>query len=200
MRRPFTFLCIAALALGAFACADENEAVTQRLVETGYSESSAKELSTLNLTEEEVKELEEARQGGLDGTAATDIVKSLRERDLKFDMGTDMQVMANQGFSSTALVQLVDMEAIPRWTDDLRALKSAGVEDVTIVEIAKLKFQEKKEVLSGNEYTELKHFGMTDAGLLEFVRKGGTPQQLQTVREKMMLGTSEQEAMKDAGL
>ena len=64
----------------------------------------------------------------------------------------------------------------------------------------KLKFQEKKELLSGGEYGSMKTMGLSDAGLLTFARKGGTAQQLQQVRQDLALGKSEQEAFKAAGL
>ncbi len=46
----------------------------------------------------------------------------------------------------------------------------------------------------------LKRRGFSDSSLLEFVRKGGTAQQLQRVAEELQHGKSEPEAMKAAGL
>jgi hypothetical protein len=92
------------------------------------------------------------------------------------------------------------MGAIPRWADDMRALKEFGVDDVTIVEIAKLRFVENKEILSGGEYTRLKQFGISDAGLLTFARKGGTPQQLETLARELAMGKPEAQAMQTAGI
>jgi hypothetical protein len=188
----------AALLLGA--CSGEDAAAKKKLVDAGFSESAAGKLSGMNLTAGEIDNLSMAKRSGLDENAAVDMVKSEHDRNLKFDLGSELQIMVPQGISSTALVQLVDMGAIPRWGDDIRELKDVGMGDVTIVEIAKLRFKDNKEVLSGGEYGRLKRFGMSDAGVLAFARKGGNAQQLQKVSEALQLGKSEQAALASVGM
>jgi hypothetical protein len=97
-------------------------------------------------------------------------------------------------------MQLVEIGAIPRWTDDISALRQAGVGDVAIMELAKMKFVEKKDLLSGGEYARLRKRRLSDTGLLTFVRNGGTPQQAQQIALALDLGKSEQEALKEAGM
>lgn len=175
-----TILFMSMLMLGA--CGDQIDVgAKSRLDSMGFSPEAAKELSTLELTDQELIELQEAGQAGLDGTAAVEIVRSLHKRDLRFDLGMETRLLLADSLGSTALTQLVELGAIPRWTDDLRALKQAGVGDVTLIELERLRSQENKELLSGGEYASLKQRGMSDAGLLTFVRNGGTQQQLQTV-------------------
>jgi len=189
-----------AFALVTIGCGSEDQARKQQLVQQGFSEEGAGKLSELKLSDEEVQQLGEAKRGGLDEAAASDMVKSMHDRDLKFDLGSEMPIMIGQGIGTTALTQLVDMGAIPRWTDDIRAMKDAGVSDVTIVEIAKLRFKENKDILSGSQYGELKQVRVSDAGVLDFARKGGTEKQLQDLILAIRLGKSEQEAMKEVGL
>lgn len=202
MNSIFTKLSIALLAgsMLVAGCKGEDPEVKKAATTSGFSEQSASELSTMNLTQEEIASMGQAKQSGLDDATLLAMVKSMHKRELKFDIGYALQLMKQQGMGATALMQLVDIGAIPRWADDIRALKDAKVDDVTVVELAKLKFQEKKELLSGGEYGSLKAMGLSDAGLLTFARKGGTAQQLQQVRQDLALGKSEQEAFKAAGL
>lgn len=193
-----------ALALAAAllfsACATEDEGVTNRLKQGGFSEQSASELSRMSPTNEEVDNLLKARANGIDDASLVSMVRSMHKNDLTFVIGTESELLVKAGVSPTSITQLVEMGAIPRWESDVRALKEFGVADVTIVEIAKTRFVDKKEVLSGGEYARLKQFGMTDAGLLDFVRKGGTAQQLETVARELALGKSEAQAMASAGV
>jgi hypothetical protein len=202
MKTIFTKLSIALLAGSVLmaGCKGEDPETKKAATSSGFSAESASELSTMNLTRDEMESIAQAKQSGLDDATLLAMTRSMHKRDLKFDIGFALQLLKQQGMGATAMMQLVDLGAVPRWADDIRALKDAKVDDVTIVELAKLKFQEKKELLSGGEYASLKAMGLSDAGLLTFARKGGTAQQLQQVRQDLALGKSEQEAFKTAGL
>lgn len=199
MTRNYSLIALSVL-LTLAACSRQDEAAKQKLIGFGFSDAAASKLSTMGLTPSEIDNLAQAKKGGLDDNAAIEMVQSVHDRDLKFDIGPDIQLMVPQGIGSTPLVQLVQMGAIPRWGDDIRSLKDAGVGDVTIVEIAKLRFKEKKDVLSGGEYGRLKRFGMSDSGVLQFARKGGNAQQLQKAVLALQLGKSEQQALAEAGM
>ena len=194
------FVAAIAFALVAVGCAKEDGAAKAALRAGGFGEPAAAELSRMELTKEEVDNLVKARQNGLDEASLTSMVKAMHEEDLRFVIGTETQLLTQAGMGATAITQLVQMGAIPRWADDMRALKEFGVDDVTIVEIAKLRFVENKEILSGGEYTRLKQFGISDAGLLTFARKGGTPQQLETLARELAMGKPEAQAMQTAGI
>jgi hypothetical protein len=189
-----------AIALGVAGCAQENDAVSTKLKQGGFTEKTARELSGKKLTDEEVNNLVSARKSGLDETSLVGMVDDLHENDLPFVIGTDTQILTQAGMSATAITQLVEMGAIPMWADDVRALKEFGVSDVTIVELAKLKFEQKKEILSGGMYGRLKQFQMSDAGVLTFARKGGDAQQLEVVARELAMGKPEQEALATAGV
>jgi hypothetical protein len=193
-------LTVFVLALGIAGCAKENEGVKSRLMQGGIGEASAKELSAMELTDEEVNNVIEAKKNGLEEASLVEMVSAMHKEKLPFIIGTETELLTKAGMSGTAITQLVQMGAIPRWADDIRALKEFGVSDVTVVELAKIRFVEDKEILSGGEYSRLKQFGMSDAGLLTFARKGGTPQQLETVARELAMGKPEQEAMNTAGV
>jgi hypothetical protein len=180
------------------ACGDEK--AKTNLTQSGFSEADAQELSRQNLDSNEMLQLDMARKAGLDGASAVEMVKALHKRDLKFDIAEELRLMLADTMNATVLTQLVQMGAIPRWADDIRAMKDAGISDVTIVEISKLQFEQKKEVLSGGEYARLKKHGLTDAGVLSFARNGGTAQQAQAVTLALDLGKSEPEALKESGM
>jgi hypothetical protein len=192
-------MAAAGLALVLGACAGDNKAESN-LTQSGFSPETARELSKLNLDSNEINDLRNAHSAGLDGTSAVEMVKALHGRDLKFSIGEEIGLMLRDSMNPTVLTQLVQMGAIPRWADDIRAMKEWKISDVTITEISKLKFEQKKELLSGGEYGLLKKHGLSDAGVLEFARKGGTAQQLQAITLALDLGKPEPEAMKEGGM
>jgi hypothetical protein len=189
-----------ALATGIAGCSKEDAAVKGKLTQGGFTEQTAGELSRMELTKEEADNLVKAKQNGLDEASLTSMVKAMHDEDLRFVIGTETQLLTQAGMGATAITQLVQMGAIPRWADNIRALKEFNVSDVTIVEIAKLHFVDKKEILSGGEYARLKQFGISDAGLLAFARKGGTPQQLETLARELAMGKPEAQALQTAGI
>jgi hypothetical protein len=194
-----------AIAVTAGGCDTEggkaDDASQQQLKTAGFSDSVSKRLGKLKLTEEEMKQVIASRQSNISETVIADMVASMHEKDLRYEyVSEDIQTLMRQNVGATAVTQLIDMGAVPSWTSDIMALKVDGVSDLAIVEIAKLKFKEKKELLSGGEYGMLKRRGFSDDGLLEFVRKGGTAQQLQRVADEIQHGKPELEAMKAAGL
>ena len=194
-------LAVGMLAAGLLiGCGGGDPEAKQQMTASGVSEAAAGELSGMKLTPEEVQSIAEAKKGGLDDASLVQMVKSLHNRELRFDLGLTLQILAQQGVGATVLTQLVEMGALPAWGDDIRALKEKGVGEVTIVELAKLRFQEKKELLSGGEYGGLKTFGISDAGILSFARNGGTPQQLHRLREELAMGKPEQEAFQTIGM
>lgn len=182
------------------ACAGEDPKTRDEATKIGFSEQSAAELSKMKLTDQELQSISQAKGAKLDDATILAMVKSLHKQDLKFDIGTELQLMTGQGMGATPLKELVEMGAIPRWSNDIRAMKDAAITDVTVVEIAKLRFKDKKELLSGGEYGRLKLAGMSESALLDFARKGGTAQQLQTIELELKLGNSEQAAIKKAGI
>lgn len=189
------------LATALIACGNaEDETLKQQLVQQGFTQEKAAELSTMQLTDQEIQELGQAKRAGLDEAAAVEMVKSMHERNLTFDLGSTVEAMSPLGLSPTAMTQLTEMGALPNWADDIRAMKDAGIGEGTILEICTMKFKEKKSVLSGLEYATLKPVKMSDASILEFVRKGGTDVQLQEVRLQRQLGKSEVEALKAVGM
>lgn len=201
VNRAALLAVVIALPILASCGEDVNEGTKTQLTETGFSEEESSELSKLKLNEAEVEQLAIAKQGGLDGTAAEEIVRELHDKDLDFDLGKELQVLSAAGFTSTALVQLVEMGAVRHWEADLRVMKHAEIGESTIVKIAERRFVEgKNDVLSGNEYATLKKAGMSDLGLENFVEKKGTPKQMQEVELALRMGESEQAAMKKAGL
>ncbi len=178
---------------------DEN--AQANLEESGYSSDGAAELSRLELSPEEVEQLEIAKRGGLDDVAAAEIVRTLHDDELALDIGMELQTLSGAGFSGTALVELVEMGAVRPWESDLRVMKHAGISEPTILEIAARKFREEKEdVLSGKDYERLKMSGLSDAAIEQFLKGGGSRQQMQEVELAVRMGTSEQAALREAGL
>ncbi|MEO5931883.1 MAG: hypothetical protein ABIR47_18255 [Candidatus Kapaibacterium sp.] len=200
-RNYFRYGAVMLAAMLALAgCKGTDEQTKAAATKSGFSDAAATELAGMGLAPEEVASVGDAKKSGLDDASILLMVKSLHKQNLKFDIGTQLQILVRDGLGATALTQLVDMGAIPRWVDDIRGLKDANVGEVTILEMAKIRFQEKKEMLSGPEYGLLHSNGLSDAGLLMFARKGGNAQQIQQLRLQLALGKSEQEALKSIGM
>jgi len=191
-------ICLAAVVVAG--CNGSDPEIKKQAASSGFSENAAAELSAMHLNGDEMASVAEAKRGGMEDGAVLKMVKTLHDRDQKFDIGFALQLLKQQGVASDVLVQLVEMTAIPRMVDDLRALKDAKVADATLIEVAKLRFNEKKNLLPGSEYGQLKAFGISDAGLLEFMRKGGTESQLQQLSQDLALGKPEAEALKKIGM
>ncbi|MBX7217802.1 MAG: hypothetical protein DYG96_05610 [Chlorobi bacterium CHB2] len=194
-------LLAALIAATLIACGSaEDETLKQQLVQQGFTQEKAAQLSTMQLSDQEIQELGQAKRAGLDEAAAIEMVKSMHERNLKFDLGSTVEAMSPLGLSPTAMTQLTEMGALPNWADDIRAMKGAGIGEEAILELSKMKFKENKTLLSGLEYSTLKPVQMSDASILTFARKGGSYQQLQEVRLQRQLGKSEVEALKSVGM
>lgn len=188
------FLIVPFLILG---CGPEvDEQAKGDLVEIGYAEEEAADLSRFDLSAEEIEQLEIAKRGGLDGTAAAQVVEVLHEQGLAFDIGMEMQTLSGAGFSATALVELVEMGAVRTWESDLRTMRHSGIGEPTILAIARRKFvDEEEDVLAGRDYVGLKMVGMTDAGIEQFLAAGGTVRQAQEVQQAIRMGESETKAL-----
>ena len=202
-RYILSLLLLFSLAVSVSACGggEIDEVDKGALATAGYEETAAAELSRLDLSDEEVAQLETAKRGGLDGTVAVEIVRMMHDEGLDFDIGMEMQTLSGAGFSGTALVELVKMGAVRQWESDLRVMKHGGIGEPTILRIAERKFVDgKDDVLAGRDYQALKSVGMSDAGIEAFVRGGGTLQQLQDVQQEIRFGKSEQAALKEVGL
>jgi|GEM_PF-1745314 len=177
-----------------------DEQIQQQAEKAGVGKQTAEELSTMKLTQDELASIATAKKAGIDDVTLLAMVKSEHNNNLTFTLGDMLAVLVRQGFSPTTLTELVKLGAIPRLADDMRALKDARVSDVAIIEYARLAMKENKKTLSGNEYGALKNAGLSDQGLLTFIRKNGNAQQFQTVQLQLSLGKSEAEALKEAGL
>jgi len=198
----YTLAVLIVASIGIVGCSEEvDESAQANLEESGYSSEGAAELSRLDLSPEEIEQLEIAKRGGLDDAAAAQIVKTLHDDELAFDIGMEMQTLSGAGFSATALVELVDMGAVRPWESDLRVMKHAGISEPTILAIASRKFREgKDDVLSGKDYERLKMSSLSDAAIEQFLKKGGDRRQMQEVELAVRQGTSEQTALQEAGL
>ena len=198
----YTLAVLIVVSIGLVGCSEDvDDSAQTNLEESGYSPEGATELSRLDLSPEEIEQLEIAKRGGLDDAAAAQIVKTLHDDELAFDIGMEMQTLSGAGFSATALVELVDMGAVRPWESDLRVMKHAGISEPTILAIASRKFREEKDdVLSGKDYERLKMSGLSDAAIEQFLKNGGDRQQMQEVELAVRQGTSEQTALREAGL
>lgn len=181
-------------------CDSVDEKTREEARKAGINAQGAEELAKMEMTPEEMTAIGRAKKAGVDDASIMKMVKALHKADLRFDIGVDLELLVGQGVNATTLTQLVELGAIPRMTDDIRALKESGVGEVALVEIAKIRFEKKKDILSGSEYARLRSAGLSDVGLLTFVRNGGNAQQLQSIARDLALGKSEQEALKGAGM
>ena len=82
-----------AIAIAVAGCNSSDPEMKSRATQSGFSEEAATELSKMELTNDEMESIAEAKRGGLDDSALLDMVKSVHKRKLKFGIGLALQLL-----------------------------------------------------------------------------------------------------------
>ena len=149
----------------------EQPSNTEALDEASMWSNSVSELRTLNVSNTEIIELTKARQGGLSDSSCVELIRLARSRHQTFSGGQPIADLLAAGSSEQTVLELARMDQLGLWAGEAQALRLAGLSDKVILAVAQRRSQS-LPVLSGEKLGELKNSGVSDAVILDFVRKG----------------------------
>lgn len=149
----------------------EQQTNTEALDEAGMWSNSVTELRTLNVSNAEIGELTKARQGGLSDPSCVELIKLARSRQQPFSGGQPIADLLAAGSSEQTVLELARLDQLGLWAGQAQALRLAGLSDKVILAVAQRRSQN-LPVLSGEKLGQLKNSGVSEAVILDFVRKG----------------------------
>jgi hypothetical protein len=136
---------------------------------------SVPQLKSLGVSNAEIGELEKAHEAGLTDPSAVVLIQYARDRQQPFTDGQSIADLLHAGSSELTVVELAKLNQLGVWTGQAAAMRLAGLSDQIILAVAERRARN-LSVLSGEKLGELKNTGVSDATILEMVRKGATEQ------------------------
>ncbi len=136
---------------------------------------SVPQLKSLGVSNAEIGELEKAHEAGLSDPSAVVLIQYARDRQQPFTDGQSIADLLHAGSSELTVVELAKLNQLGVWTGQAAAMRLAGLSDQIILAVAERRARN-LSVLSGEKLGELKNTGVSDATILEMVRKGATEQ------------------------
>jgi len=149
----------------------EQQSNTQALDEAGMWSNSVSELRSLNVSNAEIGELTQARQGGLSDPSCVELIKLARGRQQPFSGGQRIADLLAAGASEQTVLELASLNQLGLWAGEAQALRLAGLSDKVILALAQRRSQG-LPVLSGEKLAGLKNSGASETVILDFIRKG----------------------------
>lgn len=168
---PRTALLLFTTLLLASGCSHIKPLDTSALDSAGMSFTTVQTLKGLDITNEEVGEIAQARQAGLTDDDCVSLVRLVRGRKEKFQIGGDVAQLLRAGVSEPAVMQLAQLNEIASWSGEAVVMRLAGLSDEIILEAAR-RHAAGSSVLSGASLANFKNAGMREATLLQLVRRG----------------------------
>ncbi len=170
--RRLRFLVLAACAsLILTSCQSLKPLDTNALDQAGMSFATVQALRGMNITNAEVSQVATARQAGLSDEDCLTLVRLEHSRKQDFDFGATVAQFLRAGGSSSAIVQLEQIDQLRSWGGEAVAMRLAGLSDEIILEDAHRRAGN-LPVLSGAALANFKNTGMREATLLQLVRRG----------------------------
>lgn len=189
--QAFAFpLALAVASLLAFGCSHLKPLDTSALDNAGMSFSSVQTLKGLDITNAEVPQVAEARQAGVTDDDCVSLVRLVRGRNEKFQIGDNVAQLLRAGISEPAVMQLAQLNQIASWSGEAVVMRLAGLSDQIILEAAR-RHAAGLAVLSGASLANFKNTGMREATLLQLVRRGVPDDEAPTILALRRRGWSE---------
>jgi hypothetical protein len=136
---------------------------------------SVPQLKSLNVSNAEVGQLAKAHEAGLTDPSSVVLIQLARDRKTPFSDGQSIADLLNAGSSEQTVLDLARLNQLGAWAGEARAMRLTGLSDKIILAVAQRRSQG-LPVLSGQKLGELKNTGVSDATILEMVRKGDSEQ------------------------
>ena len=144
----------------------------------GYSAIQALRASHLDTSE--VSEIVTAKNGGLSDDGCVALVRLAHSRNEKFHSGQDVADLLKAGMSEPSVIELAQLNVLGIWTGEAVTMRLAGLSDRIILEAAH-RHAAGEPVLSGASLANFKNTGMSEATLLQLVRRGIPDSQARTI-------------------
>lgn len=135
----------------------------------GYSAIQA--LRGMHLDNSEVAEITTAKQGGFSDDGCVSLVRIARSRNEKFHSGQDVVDLLKASMAEPSIIELDQLNVLGLWTGEVETMRLAGLSDRIILEAAH-RHAARQPVLSGASLANFKNAGMSEATLLQLVRRG----------------------------
>jgi hypothetical protein len=188
-------LLIVAFAFLSAGCHQLTPLDTKPLDNAGMSYDTIQQLKALKITASEVTEIANARQGGLSDAGCVQAVQISHGRGEPFHAGDATARLLQVGMSEDTVLELAKLNQMGLGAGELLAMRLAGFSDTMVLEVAR-QHAEGKPVLSGASLASLKNAGFRESTLLEFVRRGLTDPQADTIISLRRHGVSEAEILR----
>lgn len=188
-------LLLAEILLLAAGCHRVRSTDTTPLDRSGVSYSSIQTLKSLNITNAEVAEIVTAKEGGLSDDGCVALVRLAHNRKQQFHSGDDVAQLLQAGLSESTVLELAQLNQLGLWTGEAQAMHLAGLSDQIILAVARRRAAD-EPVLSGASLANFKNAGMSEATLLDLVRRGIPDSQASTIIALRRRGWSEAQILR----
>lgn len=166
---PALIPCLVALAMLA-GCKTIPPLDTKPLDDAGMTYDTIKQLEAAKISQAEIGEIAQARQGGLSDAGCVEILSIYRTRKTPFDAGDVVAGMLQVGISEANVVELARLNQLGLGAGELQAMKLAGLSQEIVMDVAR-DHAEGKPVLSGASLGKMKNAEIRSGTILELVRR-----------------------------
>lgn len=162
------------------ACTKLRPIDTTPLDNVGMTYSSIRDLKALHVTDAEVAQLAEIKQGGVSDSTCVELLRIYRSRNQAISFGDAVLGLVQAGMSEDSILELARLNQLGLGVGELQAIRLAGLPDSIVLDIAR-RHTEGKPVLSGPSIAQLMNTGMSRQTIHELVRRGVPDTQAQNI-------------------
>ena len=168
---PATLVLLLFVVILASGCQRLKPVDTTVFDRMGMAYSDIQALRGMGLDNNEVNQVVTARDAGMSDDGCVNLVRMARNRNEKFQTGDDAAALLKAGMAEPSIIELAKLNVLGIWTGEAQTMRLAGLSDRIILEAAH-RHAAGEFVLSGASLANFKNTGMTEATLLQLVRRG----------------------------
>jgi hypothetical protein len=144
---------------------------TTPLDRIGLNYSAIQTIKGLKPSTAEVADIVKAKQAGLSDDGCVALMHLARSRKEEFHYGDDVTALLRAGMAEPSILELAQLNVLGIWRGEAETMRLAGLSDKIILEAAR-RHAAGQTVLSGASLANFKNAGMSEAALLQLVRRG----------------------------
>ena len=149
------------------------------LEQAGMYFNNVSQLRELNLTQDEVGQLAQARQAGLTDDDCVDLIQLSRRHQRPFIEGEAIAGLLRSGFDEPAVMTIVRLDQL-QFAGEAQVMKLAGLSDDVILAMASRR-SAGLPVLSSAKAAALRNVQLTNVQILKMVNRGDTDKQADAI-------------------